>query len=122
MKKEDALKGLLKERDALRQIEGVFSPTYISEHMQRLAQYVSIMEEKIGQDEERLDKKEADLFAKYIKQGKSVNAAQNTIKYELAAERAEISKINKLISTSWKHIGVAQSRIKHLIAEANNQV
>lgn len=117
-----AIAGVLQERSALQQPEGVSSPTYISLHMQTLAQYNSALEEVLADIEADLEKKESVLFKEYTKAGKSVNAAQTQIKYELAADKAEITRLTRFCSSSWRLISVSQSRIKHLVAEANNQI
>lgn len=120
---DTAIAGVLTERSALQQKEGLSMPTYISEHMQALAQYTSALEECVGNEQKRIDLKEAELFDQYTKkEKKSVNAAQTIIKYELAVDRAELARLTRLCSTSWRFISVAQSRHKHLIAEAQNQV
>lgn len=117
-----AISGVLTERSALQQPEGLSSPTYISEHMQALAQYNSSLEENLAEEEKKLQIKEAKLFKEYTNAGDSVNKAQTKIKYELAADQAEITRIARLCSSSWRFISVSQSRIKHLVAEANNQI
>lgn len=120
---EVAISGVLTERSALQQPEGVSLPSYISEHMQRLSQYTSALEERVGQEQKRLAQKEAELFNKYTKEEKkSVNAAQTAIKYELMADQAEVESLKRLCSTSWRFISVSQSRMKHLLSEAQNQI
>lgn len=123
MDKALAIKGVLEERNALRQPMGVSSPTYISEHMQLLAQYTSALDECLAEEQKRVDVLEGELFEKYTKlDKKSVNAAQKIIKYELAADKAEITRLQRLCITRWRLIGSSQSRFKHLIAEATNQI
>lgn len=117
-----ALGGVLEERNALQQPEGVFSPTYISEHMQRLAQYTSSLEENLAEIEKDVELKEAKLFKQYRDKNMSVHAAQVQIKYDVAEDKAEVTRISRLCSTSWRLIGASQSRMKHLLAEAANQV
>lgn len=117
-----AISGVLTERSALQQIEGLSLPTYISEHMQALAQYNSALEERLGDEQKRVEIEEARLFKEYKSRGMSVNAAEKEIKYELAADKAEITRLQRLCSSSWRFISVAQSRHKHLMAEASNQV
>lgn len=119
---ELAISGVLTERSALQQPEGVSHPTYISEHMQRLSQYNSSLEENLAQAEKTLKLKEAELFKEYTASGDSVNKAQTKIKYELAADEAQIIYTTRLVSSSWRFISVSQSRIKHLIEEAKNQI
>ena len=54
--------------------------------------------------------------------GKSANMADNLLKYDFVDERAQVIKLTRLCNSSWKIISVSQSRVKHLIAEALNQV
>ena len=118
-----AISGVLTERSALQQPEALSAPSYISEHMQRLSQYNSALEECLGDVQKEVEVREATLFKKYTKEDKmSVNAAEKQIKYELAADKAEITRITRLVNSSWRFISVSQSRIKHLIQEAQNQI
>jgi hypothetical protein len=117
-----AVKGMLETRNALESKEGVSLPVFISENIQRLAQYTAAIEEILADDEAELVIKEADKFAEYLAAGKSVNMANNLLKYEFKEERAEITRLTRYANSSWKLIGVGQSRIKHLIAESNNQI
>lgn len=119
---ETAIAGVLTERSALQQPEGVSSPTYISEHMYLLTQFNSALEEVLAEEEKKFKNHEAELFKAYTKAGDSVNKAQTKIKYELAADEAEITRLTRLCSSSWRFIGSSQSRIKHLIQEAQNQI
>lgn len=116
-----AISGVLQERNALQQPEGISNPTYMSEHMQLLAQYNSALEERVGDEQKELEVREAVLFKEYTKE-MSVNAATTKIKYELAADKAEVSRLQRLCTSSWRFISVSQSRIKHLIQEAQNQI
>lgn len=118
----ESIAGVLAERSALQQSEAVFSPTYISEHMQRLSQYTSALEENLAENEKLLELREATLFKEYREKGMSTNAAQTELKYEVAVDKAEIIRLVRLCSTSWRLIATSQSRIKHLLAEAANQI
>jgi hypothetical protein len=118
---ETAVKNLLALRKALRGDQAVSSPAYISENMQRLAQYISAVEEPLFEMEKELSVLESNLFRSYVLEGSSANAASVRVGHELADQKAEIQRLSKLVSSSWKLIGASQSRIKHLIAEANNQ-
>lgn len=118
-----AVKGMMEARNALQQKpEGISMPTFISEQIQTLAQYTGAIEEILAEDEAKLVKDEAAKFKAYMASGKSANMAANLLKHDFTDERAEIVKLTRLANSSWKIIGVAQSRIKHLIAESNNQI
>jgi hypothetical protein len=117
-----ALKGMQEARDALQTQEGISNPTFISEQTQRLAQYTGATEAILSEDESELLKKSAAKFKSYMEAGKSANMADNLLKYDFVDERAQVIKLTRLCNSSWKIISVSQSRVKHLIAEALNQV
>lgn len=117
-----AIAGVLQERSALQQPEGITSPSYISEHMQLLTQYNSALEENLADIESNLEIREANLFKELKSKGLSVNAAQVQTKYDVAADRAEVIRLTRLCSSSWRFISSSQSRVKHLIQEAQNQI
>jgi hypothetical protein len=117
-----ALTGMLEARGALQKPEGVSNPTYISEQTQRLAQYTGAVEEILASDEADLIIKESTQFKKYLDEKKSPNMATNLLKFDFTNEKAEIARLSRLTNSSWKIISVSQSRVKHLIAEATNQI
>ena len=117
-----AMKGMLEAREELQKEEGVSNPTFISENTQRLAQYTGAVEEVLAENEADLVTKESTKFKAYMDEKKSANMASNLLKYDFTEERAQIAKLTRLCNSSWKIISVAQSRVKHLIAEANNQI
>jgi len=117
-----AVKGMTEARSALQSEEGVSNPSYISEHTQRLAQYTGAVEETLALDEEDLVIKTSDQYKSYMAAGKSANAAGEMLKYDFKEERAEIVKLTRLANSSWRIISASQSRVKHLIAEATNQI
>lgn len=117
-----AVQGMLDARNALQQPEGVSMPVFISEQIQRLAQYTGAIEETLAGYESDLVKNEAGRFKEYMTGGKSANMASNLLKFDLTNERAEIVKLTRYANSSWKIIGVSQSRIKHLIEESRNQI
>lgn len=117
-----ATKGMLEAREALQSKEGLSNPSYISEKTQALAQYTGAVEEILSEDEADLVEKESKKFKEYLEEKKSVNMATNLLRYDFAGERARVVKLTRLCNSSWKIISVAQSRVKHLIAEANNQI
>lgn len=122
MKLATAIAGVLQERGALQEKEGVSSPSYISEHMQLLTQYNSALEENLSEMESNLKKREAKLFKEYRSQGLSANASEVQTKYDVADENAEVIRVTRLCSSSWRFISSSQSRVKHLIEESHNQI
>lgn len=119
---ETSIAGVRKERGALQQKEGLSNPSYISEHMQALSQYVSSLDDAVREEETRLEIQESRLYKKYRLEGMSVNATEKTIKYEMMEDRAELSSHNRLVGGSWKFINACQSRLKHLVEEAKSTI
>ncbi len=117
-----ALKGMSTHREALLDASSSSNPTFISEHCHRLTQYISAVDEHLAELESELEIKESASFHQHIKDGKSVNATKETIRREFSKERAQITKITRLSRSSWNLVSECQSRVKHLIAEANNQI
>lgn len=117
-----AMKGMQEARTALQSKEGLSLPSYISEQTQRLAQYTGAVEEILAEGESELVKKTSAKFKEYMDAGKSANMAGELLKYDFTEERAEVVKLTRLCNSSWKIISVSQSRVKHLIAEATNQI
>jgi len=122
MKIEVAVKGVLQERGALQKMGGTPQPTYISEHMYLLSQFNSALEECLAEEEKKLELREAELFKEYRAKDLSANASQIQVKYDVAVDRAEIIRLTRLCSSGSRLISSAQSRIKHLLAEAQNQI
>ena len=122
MRIDTAITGVLQERGALQNMEGTPNPSYLSEHMHLLSQYNSILEECVGEKKKELEIREAELFKKYRKEGKSVNASEVQTKYDVVEDRSEVNRLTALIGSSWRFISATQSRIKHLIEESHNQI
>lgn len=117
-----ALKGMETHREALLEKGSASNPSFISEHTHRLSQYVAIVESELADLEYDLELKESESFHEHIKNGKSVNASKESIRREFTKERATINKYSRLVGSAWKLVSECQSRVKHLIAEATNQI
>lgn len=119
---DTAIAGMLETRNALNTPEGISTPTFISEKIQILAQYVGVVENIIAEKEEDLVIKEAKKYKEYLDSGKKTSAAKDLARYDFIAEHAEITKLTRYVSSSWKIVSTAQSRIRHLIEESKNQI
>ena len=117
-----ALQSMSWHRSKLLEPESTNNPSYISEHTHRLAQYIASAEESLADLEAQLEVLESDSFRQHIKLGKSANAAKESVRREFTKERADIIRATRLVSSGWKLVNSSQSRVKHLIAEANNQI
>ena len=118
----EAVTGMLDARAQLRTRKGINDPFFISEQMQRLAQYTGAVEEHLAEVEEQQEIEEEQAFRKYSAEGKSVNAAQDAAKYDTAKLKGEIKKLKRYVGSSWSIVGVAQSRFNHLQKDTVGQV
>lgn len=109
-----ATKGMLDAREKLRSRDGVVNPTFISEQMQRLAQFTGAVEEHLAELEEQIEVNEMQHFNDWRTDGKSVNQAETLAKQEVSNIKGNIAKLKRYVNSSWAIIGVAQSRFNHL--------
>ena len=120
---EEAINGLLKTREALRSTRGITDPNFISEQMQRLAQYTGAVEEHLANYEEQLEEKEMDLFKHQTNvQGKSINQAEIITRMETGDLKGQVAKLKRYVNSSWQIVGVAQSRFNHLQKQTTGQI
>ncbi len=117
-----ALKGMARHREALLELGSASNPTVISENAHRLSQYIAAAEETLADLEADLELSESKSFNDHVASGKSANAAKELIRREFTKERASIIKATRLVSSGWRLVSECQSRVKHLIAEAQNQI
>lgn len=120
MKLEDAVNGMLDAREKLRSKEGINNPMYMSEHMDRLAQYTGAVEEHLADLEEKYEK---ERYSRYLEYSKtlSATAADNKSKAEVHHEYAQRVKLTRLVSSSWRIVSEKQSRFNHLSSEIVGQ-
>lgn len=122
MELSTAVTGMLNVRKALDSQEGLSSPTFISEKIQELAQYVGVLEIILADKESDLAIQEAAKYKEYMDSGKKTSTAKDLARFDFTAEHAEITKLSRYISSSWKIVSTSQSRVKHLIEESRNQI
>jgi len=119
---QSALKGMERYKEALLDEKGASNPSLISENTHRLTQYLSSAEDCLADLEYDLELNEAKSFNNHVKDGRSANAAKELTKREFVKERATIARTGRLVSAGWRLVSECQSRVRHLIAEANNQI
>lgn len=120
---EQALKGMESAKQALRTQRGINNPSYMSEHMDRLAAYTSAAEEHLAQLELDLELKERGAFVKALMEPKaSPSSAEKTAKYEVAELKGEIKRLKRLVDSAWRLVGEKQSRFNHLEKEMRGQI
>lgn len=122
MNLETAVKGMLEARAQLRSMKGITDPFFISEQMQRLAQYTGAVEESLAKLEEQYEFDEHMYFKQSIDEGKSVNQAELLAKQEVGKQKGELAKLKRYVNSSWQIIGVAQSRFNHLQKSTSGQI
>lgn len=123
MELDKALKGMFDAQDRLRSTPGTENPTYMSQHMMRLAQYTGAVEEKLAEYEEDFEKKFAvELKIRLIDKKMKVTQAEREVDIELAELKGQIKYLTRLVASAWKQVGVAQSRFNHLTTLASTQV
>lgn len=121
MELQSALDAMQIHKDALLD-EGASNPSVISENTHRLAQYIGVVEDRLAELEFDLEINESEKFQEYFAGGMSVNASKEASKRYFTKERALIAKTQRQTTAGWKIVSESQSRVKHLIAEANNQI
>ncbi len=121
MELKDAITGMLDARKCLRSRQGVTDPVYISEQMQRLAQYTGAVEEHLGQLEEAI---EVMMTTKFINEAKnsSVNQAEKKARFETGETKGQIAKLKRYVNSSWSLVSTAQSRWNHLQKDIAGQI
>lgn len=124
MKLEEAVKGMMDARAKLRSKQGVSSPEFISEQMQRLAQYTGAVEEHLAQAEEDIELDMMNKFKLYStgEEAKSVNQAETLARFETGGTKGKIAKLKRYVNSSWQIVGVAQSRWNHLQKSITGQI
>jgi hypothetical protein len=113
---------MLETREALATSQGLLLPSFISENIRALAQYIGVIEIILAEKEAELLVAEAKRYKEYMDAGKRTSTAKDLAKFDFVEEHAEINKLSRYISSGWKEVTSGQSRINHLIAESNNQI
>jgi hypothetical protein len=101
MELKTAIEGMLTVRAELQQPEGISLPTFISEKIQILAQFVGVIEITLAEKEESLAINEAKKYKEYIDAGKKTSTAKDLARFDFIAEHAEINRLSRYISSSW---------------------
>lgn len=117
MNLEEATKGMLKTREVLRTRQGISDPNFISEQMQRLAQYTAAIEEHLADLEQQLEDTMYKIFINSTKGGTSVSQSETLARFQTKELKGQVEKLNRYVKSSWNIIGVAQSRVNHLTKE-----
>lgn len=123
MELDKAIKGMLDAESQLRSRQGVSNPTVMSEAMMRLSQYLGAAEEHLASYEKDYEVNLSLMLKKYmLEQNMKPTPAEARAKMDLGETKGEIAYLSRLVSSGWRQVGVAQSRINHLIREAQTQM
>lgn len=118
-----ALKGMLDAQNALRSKEGVLNPSFMSENMMRLSQYTGAVEEHLAGYEKDFEITYATRLRYFMVELKmNVTASERQVEIETAELKGQIKYLTRLVSSSWRQVGVIQSRVNHLVKEAQTQI
>lgn len=122
MKLEAALNGLRDAQDKLANATAITSPTEISTQMMRLSQYAGAVDSHLAEYEREYEIKLSAKILEYINSGKKVSPSETLAKMELYEIRSQIKFLERLTSSAWKQVGVAQSRWNHLTQESRTNI
>lgn len=118
MELQDAIDKMLKTRDELRSRQGIENPGFISERIQRLAQYTAAAEVHLAQHEQNIQEKKVERFYHYTKtEGKSISQAETLARMDTRKEEGQIANLSRLVKSSWELVKIGQSRYNHLSNE-----
>lgn len=121
MELSQSLKGVFDAENALRTPRGVTDPSTMSVQMMRLSQYLGSVEEKLAEYEKGFEIQFATLLKEYLMDKKmKVTQAERMVDIELAGLKGEIKYLTRIVSSGWRQTGIIQSRINHLIKQAES--
>lgn len=118
---DKAIEGMLDAQAKLRSRQGINSPAFMSEQMARMAQYTGAIEDHLANYESAYEIAWAETY-KRMSQEMKPTAADNATNVELAEVKAKIKKLSRYVASSWRQIGVIQSRHNHLSKEQAGQI
>ena len=119
---EKALDGMSDAKDKLRNATAVVSPTIMSQEMYRLSQFTGVIDEHLADYEKEYSVKLAANILNKIKIGMKVSPAETQTKMEMAEVKSQIDYLDRISKSAWKQLGIIQSRINHLTAEAKTNI
>jgi len=119
---EEALKGIESAQGAIRNAQALSSPTILSEQMMRLSQYAAILDSHLAQFEKDYEMQLSSRILEKMREGMKVTPAESMAKVELAETKAQILFLTRYSGSCWRQVGVAQSRINHLLQESKTNI
>lgn len=123
MNLEQALAGLFDAQSRLRTASAVANPIIMSKHMYRLSQYTGAVENHLAEFERDFDIEYAHKLNEFImKEGMKPTPADAKVKMVMGEQKGQITYLSRIVSSSWKQLGVIQSRINHILKESTTQI
>jgi len=119
---EEALKGIESAQDTIRNATALSSPTILSEQMMRLSQYTAILDAHLADYERDFELQLSSKILAKMKEGLKVTPAESLAKVELAEIKSQILFLTRISASCWRQVGVAQSRINHLLQESKTNI
>lgn len=123
---EQILAGIEDAEKKLATKQAITSPSIISENMYRLGQYTSALEKYLGDCEAEYEVAWAKTYNGYtspLEKGVkplSATAAKQQTDVDTAADKGNIKRLTRYVSSSWRNQTGAMARINHIEAQVKN--
>lgn len=92
------------------------NPATMSKAMASMSVYAGLIEEKLAEYERDYEIRQGQTYHQLlVKETMSATAAEKHIKIELAELKGQIAFLSRIVASTWREIGVWQSRINHLV-------
>lgn len=119
MNLEQSLAGMFDAQGKLQTAQAVTSPLLMSKEMYRLSQYTGAVENILAEYERDYEIEYAQKLNQFIMQdGMKPSPASTQVDMLLGEQKGQIKYLTRIVGSSWKRVGVCQSRISHLIKES----
>lgn len=123
MELDSALKGMFDAQNNLRVAQAINDPARLSKHMYRLSQYTGAVETHLAELERDFDIEYAHKLNGFImEEGIKPTPAEAKVKMVMGEQKGQITYLSRIVASSWKQVGVIQSRINHVLKESTTQI
>lgn len=123
MNLEQGLDGMFDAQGKLQTAQATSAPLLMSKEMYRLAQYTGAVENILAAYERDYEIEFAQKLNQFIMQdGMKPSPASTQVDMLMGEQKGQIKYLTRVVSSSWKRVGVCQSRISHLIKESTTQI
>lgn len=123
MELDVALNGMFEAQNKIRTMQGATNPVFMSLQMMHLSQFTGAVEEKLAELEQEYEVNFASsMKERLIDRQLKVTQAERETDIEMAEIKGNIKYLTRLVSASWRQVGVIQSRINHIAREMGTQI